>query len=146
MVWQLCQISLMEGWCMYKCTDTYAAFYQNNEVFSRLLLNLWPKAYEYIVCLASVQLFYSINFYQKIMIYTFWKTLKKFWFWCKIFPIFLRITIIMENKFCKTISITDIDPLTSIPFLVSSFGSKFNKLASETIVLAVTDELNNTFH
>lgn len=52
----------------------------------------------------------------------------------------------MENKFCKTISITDIDPLTSIPFLVSSFRSKFNKLASETIVLAVTDELNNTFH
>lgn len=54
----------MEGWCMYKCNDTYGAFYQNNEVFSRLLLNLWPKAYEYIVCLASVQLFYSINFYQ----------------------------------------------------------------------------------
>lgn len=49
---------------------------------------------------------------------------------------FLKITVIMENKFCKTISITDIEPITSISFLVASFGSKFNKLASETIVLA----------
>lgn len=144
MVWQLCQISLMEGWCMYKCTDTYGALYQNNEVFSRLLLNLWPKAYEYIVCLASVQLFYSINFYQDNDLYLL-KNIEKILILMQD-PIFLRITIIMENKFCKTISITDIDPLTSIPFLVSSFGSKFNKLASETIVLAVTDELNNTFH
>lgn len=49
---------------------------------------------------------------------------------------FLKITVIMENKFCKTISITDIEPITSIPLLVASLGSKFNKLASETIVLA----------
>lgn len=49
---------------------------------------------------------------------------------------FFKITVIMENKFCKTISITDIEPITSIPLLVASLGSKFNKLASETIVLA----------
>lgn len=49
---------------------------------------------------------------------------------------FLKITVIMENKFCKTISITDIEPITSIPLLVASLGSKFNKLALETIVLA----------
>lgn len=47
-----------------------------------------------------------------------------------------KITVIMENKFCNTISITDIEPITSILLLVASFGSKFNKLASETIVLA----------
>lgn len=49
---------------------------------------------------------------------------------------FLKITVIMENKFCKTISITDIEPITSIPLLVAALGSKFNKSASETIVLA----------
>lgn len=90
-----------------------------------------------LLCVESVQFFYSINFYQLDGndLYTLCKSLEKKC-WCKIFPIFLRITVIMENKFCKTISITDIEPITSILLLVASFGSKFNKLASETIVLA----------
>lgn len=89
-----------------------------------------------LLCVEYVQIFYSINFYQLDGndLYTLCKTLKKNSD-ARSFQ-FLKKTVIMENKFCKTISITDIEPITSILLLVASFGSKFNKLASETIVLA----------
>lgn len=90
-----------------------------------------------LLCVESVQFFYSINFYQLDGndLYTLCNTLKKNSD-ARSFQFLKKITVIMENKFCKTISITDIEPITSILLLVASFGSKFNKLASETIVLA----------
>lgn len=90
-----------------------------------------------LLCVESVQGFFIPLTFTNLMVMIYIPYAK---LWKKILmqdlSNFLKITVIMENKFCKTISITDIEPITSISFLVASFGSKFNKLASETIVLA----------
>lgn len=90
-----------------------------------------------LLCVESVQFFIPLTFTNlMVMIYIPYATLWKKILMQDLSNLKKKITVIMENKFCKTISITDIEPITSILLLVASFGSKFNKLASETIVLA----------